>query len=378
MRAALNGTGAAPKTSSPTERSICSKMSENIWNVNANRNASSAKAEKTTSLKGETIMEATDKFVKSNIVMMSIDELKVDQPFCDVFDIKESDLQQVIDAIKEKGFDTLYPIVVWDGHDNVVVDGHTRLAAAKQLGYTTVPVVPRSFADEEEALQHTISAQRVRRSLSQAELMKCVSLMQEKLAERKKEESVKGLTHTPQGRTTQIIADTIGSTRGTVDKIARIARHGDSDLIEAVQNEEMSINQAHEIIKSDERKKKALERVGKFFENYNPDLRDRFFRLRDFADRISKLYGEFLKTYHDEFRDREMCSFEWCDLRQLLVRGLDRDLICHLGKPGEADRAINCTGSEEDFEEDLKYLFEEHQEEWKAMQAREKQSENNL
>ncbi len=357
---------------SPAERIICSNMRENLWNENANVNEASEDAEKTTSLKGETIMEATDKFVESHVIMMPIDELKVDQPFCDVFDIKESDLQQVIEAIKEKGFDTLYPIVVWNGHNNIVVDGHTRLSAAKKLGYSTVPVVSRTFADEEEALQHTISAQRVRRSLSQAELMKCVSLMHEKLAERKKEESVKGLTHAPQGRTTQIIADTIGSTRGTVDKIDRIARHGDSDIIEAVQKEELSINQAHEIIKSDERRKRALERVGKYMENYNPVLRERFFRLRDFADRISKLYGEFLKTYHDEFRDREMYTFDWCDLRCLLIRGLDRDLICRLGKPGKADRAINCSGSEEDFEEDLKCLFEEHQEEWKAMQAAKK------
>ena len=108
----------------------------------------------------------TDKFVQSKVIQMPIDELKMAQPFCEVFEIRETDLRQVMDAIRKNGFDTLYPIVVWEGHDNVVVDGHTRLIAARQLGYATVPVVSRSFSDEEAALQHTITAQRVRRTLS--------------------------------------------------------------------------------------------------------------------------------------------------------------------------------------------------------------------
>ena len=103
-------------------------------------------------------METKEKFVESKVVMMPIDELKAESPFCEVFDIRDSDLQQVIAAIRNRGFDTLYPIVVWEGHGNVVVDGHTRLVAAKQLGYSSVPVVLRGFANEEEALQHTITA----------------------------------------------------------------------------------------------------------------------------------------------------------------------------------------------------------------------------
>ena len=144
----------------------------------------------------------TDKFVQSKVIQMPIDELKMAQPFCEVFEIRETDLRQVMDAIRKNGFDTLYPIVVWEGHDNVVVDGHTRLIAARQLGYATVPVVSRSFCDEEAALQHTITAQRVRRSLSQAELMKCVTMLHEKIAAGKRERSVKGLTPVPQGRST--------------------------------------------------------------------------------------------------------------------------------------------------------------------------------
>ena len=205
----------------------------------------------------------TDKFVQSKVIQMPIDELKMAQPFCEVFEIRETDLRQVMDAIRKNGFDTLYPIVVWEGHDNVVVDGHTRLIAARQLGYATVPVVSRSFGDEEAALQHTITAQRVRRSLSQAELMKCVTMLREKIATGKRERSVKGLTPVPQGRSTLVIADAVGSTRGTVDKIERITRHGDPKLIDAVRKEELSINQAHEIVKLDDRRKKGLEQAEK-------------------------------------------------------------------------------------------------------------------
>ena len=62
----------------------------------------------------------TDKFVQSKVIQMPIDELKMAQPFCEVFEIRETDLRQVMDAIRKNGFDTLYPIVVWEGHDNVV------------------------------------------------------------------------------------------------------------------------------------------------------------------------------------------------------------------------------------------------------------------
>ena len=324
---------------------------------------------KTNSWKGESGME-TDKFVQSKVIQMPIDELKMAQPFCEVFEIRETDLRQVMDAIRKNGFDTLYPIVVWEGHDNVVVDGHTRLIAARQLGYATVPVVSRSFSDEEAALQHTITAQRVRRSLSQAELMKCVTMLREKIAAGKRERSVKGLTPVPQGRSTQVIADALGSTRGTVDKIERITRHGDPKLIDAVRKEELSINQAHEIVKLDDRRKKGLEQAEKIMKNNTAGHLDRFFLYRNFSRKISKLYEEFLKTYHDQFRECEMHKFDWGDLRVELIRGLDRDLICHLGKTGEADRAIEYSASQTDLDENLDYYYEEHQKEWDTRHPR--------
>ena len=324
---------------------------------------------KTNSWKGESGME-TDKFVQSKVIQMPIDELKMAQPFCEVFEIRETDLRQVMDAIRKNGFDTLYPIVVWEGHDNVVVDGHTRLIAARQLGYATVPVVSRSFSDEEAALQHTITAQRVRRSLSQAELMKCVTMLREKIAAGKRERSVKGLTPVPQGRSTQVIADALGSTRGTVDKIERITRHGDPKLIDAVRKEELSINQAHEIVKLDDRRKKGLEQAEKIMKNNTAGHLDRFFLYRNFSRKISKLYEEFLKTYHDPFRECEMHKFDWGDLRVELIRGLDRDLICHLGKTGEADRAIEYSASQTDLDENLDYYYEEHQKEWDTRHPR--------
>ena len=49
-------------------------------------------------LRGESGME-TDKFVQSKVIQMPIDELKMAQPFCEVFEIRETDLRQVMDAI---------------------------------------------------------------------------------------------------------------------------------------------------------------------------------------------------------------------------------------------------------------------------------------
>ena len=73
---------------------------------------------------------------------------------------EDADVQTIVASIKEFGFDD--PIGVW-GEDNLIVEGHGRLMAAKKLGMETVPVIHLDHLTDEQrrayALAHNKTAE---------------------------------------------------------------------------------------------------------------------------------------------------------------------------------------------------------------------------
>lgn len=73
---------------------------------------------------------------------------------------QDADVQTIVASIKEFGFDD--PIGVW-GEDNLIVEGHGRLMAAKKLGMETVPVIRLDHLTDEQrrayALAHNKTAE---------------------------------------------------------------------------------------------------------------------------------------------------------------------------------------------------------------------------
>lgn len=73
---------------------------------------------------------------------------------------QNADVQTIVASIKEFGFDD--PIGVW-GEDNLIVEGHGRLMAAKKLGMQTVPVIHLDHLTDEQrrayALAHNKTAE---------------------------------------------------------------------------------------------------------------------------------------------------------------------------------------------------------------------------
>jgi len=96
-------------------------------------------------------------------------KLTTDPDLASVFPIRDSDLAAVAQSMRERGYDQAEPIVVWDG-EGIIVDGHTRLAAARHARIERVYVDERTFSDKREALEYCIRRQRDRRNLTHAEL----------------------------------------------------------------------------------------------------------------------------------------------------------------------------------------------------------------
>jgi hypothetical protein len=104
---------------------------------------------------------------------MHVSEIKVAEPFKGLFRIDDTILTAIQENMKEKGYDPNRPIDIWQ-HRNIVVDGHTRLQAAQNLGLKEIPVVERFFADEEAALKYAIRNQKDRRNLNDGDILNLV------------------------------------------------------------------------------------------------------------------------------------------------------------------------------------------------------------
>lgn len=108
---------------------------------------------------------------------MKITKFKTKNPFDSLFDIDKNLLNTIKENMEEVGYDDAFPIVIWN---DIVIDGHTRLQAAKLAGIIDIPVEEKDFEDEQEALEYAIHNQRNRRNLTPAELLRCIEALDER------------------------------------------------------------------------------------------------------------------------------------------------------------------------------------------------------
>ena len=175
------------------------------------------------------------------ISMMPTLEIRTASPFKDLFPIRETTLNEIVEDMKKNGYDYAHPITIWAGHKVTVVDGHSRLKAALQVGMSKVPIMLRNFADEEEALQYAIHSQSGRRNLTDAELLNCISLIDTKYSRGGSSKA----TREAFGKSAQKTADLLGISRGKVEKLRTVNDHTSSQVKDAILNGELSVNKAY-------------------------------------------------------------------------------------------------------------------------------------
>jgi ParB-like chromosome segregation protein Spo0J len=170
-------------------------------------------------------------------------EIKTASPFKDLFPVKQSDLERVMASMKVKGYDKAHPIILWEGHNQIVVDGHTRLAAAQKLLFARIPVILKKFKDEAEALEYAIESQVNRRNLTDAELLNCLT----ELDKRKKTGPAKGLAsrEAKPGKSAEETAAILGVSRAKVERLRTVSDHGSDEIKDAVKAGKLSINKAY-------------------------------------------------------------------------------------------------------------------------------------
>jgi ParB family chromosome partitioning protein len=177
--------------------------------------------------------------------MMRVEEIGVDPALSGVFKINEAVLEEVLRSMEENGFDRAEPLVLWKGK-GVVVDGHTRLAAAKAAGGVDAPVVEKEFEDLNEAVLYAVRRQTDRSNLTQAEIYAMATELRPKLV---KDGS---------GRAAEKLAKLLRVSASTVERAWIVDARAGEEVKEAVKSGGMSINQAYETV----REKKEVEKGG--------------------------------------------------------------------------------------------------------------------
>ena len=182
--------------------------------------------------------------------MMSVGRLETRKPFSNLFPIKETTLKQITARMRESGFQNLHPLCVWRTDKPVVLDGHTRLQAARQLGITEVPVVQMDFDDEFAAMGFAIAQQLERRNLSVKAMMEYIEIA-DTLARRGRKKKEQGRSNSceneeqARGKSSERLAKTLNIPVKRAECLRRIVKDGSEETKAALANEEISINQAY-------------------------------------------------------------------------------------------------------------------------------------
>jgi len=185
------------------------------------------------------------------VIDMFVTNIKTASPFRDLFPIHERILDEIYWDIQKNGYDPSKPIVLWESHDSIVIDGHTRLRAVRKAGLHKIPVMLKAFADEDEALQYSIRCQRNRRNLTDREILVCISELDKK--------RYRGGDHGNQytggkvakaqdcafAKSSENTASLLGISARKVEQVRTVLDKAPDDVKEAVTSGDISINVAY-------------------------------------------------------------------------------------------------------------------------------------
>lgn len=174
-----------------------------------------------------------------------IEDIVIDPAISGIFTKKEKIVQEIARSMEEKGYDKSQPVVVTkDGH--ILIDGHTRVAAAKLAGLDEIPVVEAEFDDIEQAILYCFERQVLRRNLTDSEILQAVVMIKDRKA------------RDGQGRAAEQLAERLGVSAGFLYAAKKVMRDAPPEDIQAIREGEKSISSVYRDIA--EREKPRPER----------------------------------------------------------------------------------------------------------------------
>ena len=197
---------------------------------------------------GKKDKKANDKD-NAKIKMVEVSQLRFDRDFKNVFQQENDKVTEIANDMAVNGFDKSRPIIVTEAY--IIVDGHSRFMAAKKAGLEKVPVIIKKFESRDETIEYEYKMQLNSRRLTDGEYFAAFLKLDE----------IRKSNPNAQGNSDEMIGRQLNKSARQVCKMREIAKKADAALLEKIQTGAVSINKAHEMIKTAEAKKKAGETV---------------------------------------------------------------------------------------------------------------------
>ncbi len=190
---------------------------------------------------------------------MRILDIKVAEPFKSLLPIRSDIKERIVADMVENEFDPSQPLVIWK-EENVLVDGHTRLAAAARANLSKVPVLRKSFKDEAAAVAYALHTQCGRRNLTDAELIDLipkVDRLSPRGGDRRSDAYESRATDVALGRSSDRTAEILGINGKKVERARKVLLVADEETVAGVRAGDITINAAYNQLTQNKAKTQA-------------------------------------------------------------------------------------------------------------------------
>ena len=184
-----------------------------------------------------------------------IDKIQVKEPFKSLFPSNKPLIDTIAKDISTNGFDKTQQLIIWK-ETGILIDGHTRLEAAKEAKLKTVPIIEKSFESEEEAIEYAIHLQVNRRNLTEGELYRCITEIDRRNKHGGDRRSVDFKNANEdlkanggESKSGKMTAALLGTSPTKVQKVRAIMDYGSEELKSSVLEDGITINKAYIRIK---------------------------------------------------------------------------------------------------------------------------------
>lgn len=256
---------------------------------------------------GKTVVSQNTGFEK-----VKVEEIAEDPKgdFTEIFAFNEEMAKSIADSIIARGYDKTQVIHLFKIREEpetmehpIRGDGAHRVAAAKIAGIEEIPAYIHTFDTRNEALIYAYELQLLRRNLEPYQKLDAMAKLDQLKNPGKKTDGESS------GKSAEGIADVLGVSTRTAERMRNIINNADEETLEAVKSGEMSISKADKITNEKKKPKKNKEidddnAASDDFDDISESLSDNEGNQQSVTVRSRDMSEHFTPPQEDEFDKR--------------------------------------------------------------------------
>ena len=184
--------------------------------------------------------------------IIAVEKIEEHERFKELYSIDEDLLERITADMKENKFDASQPVHIWLQKDDdetehfYLIDGYTRVKAARLAGLQTVPYFEHNFDSFEEAHRYALHLQVDRRNLSGMDLLHNIEeLMGSEYIQNMK------------GNKNAAIGEMLGVSEKTIERAKFVEKNASEEQLEAIESGEATVHSTYDEIKAERKKDKS-------------------------------------------------------------------------------------------------------------------------